>query len=221
MFVDILKRVEFLESMEIGLKRELSVESRKSARLTEALKALRDRLMVPIHPYGDKRQPVVLEHEFLSDAYGEDLPKDMLKILDEALGVTKSTGPTLKETDVTTSQQAKAEQIQERYGVTFTYRRDMEDDMKTSSLSEGEVVALVEAAEAPLRTIMAELQSADSSTTIGEFQAHLTRIAETARNFFEPPRVFTDAERHRKLVTEGLPQGLQATRYNPDWTVKA
>lgn len=34
------------------------------------------------------------------------------------------------------------------------------------------------------------------------------------------PRRFSDEERHRKLVTEGIPQGLQAQRYNPDWTLK-
>lgn len=35
-----------------------------------------------------------------------------------------------------------------------------------------------------------------------------------------PARKLTDEERHRKLVLEGIPQGLQAERYNPDWTLK-
>jgi len=83
--------------------------------------------------------------------------------------------------------------------------------------------AKLEAVEDVLKKIFSELQSADSSTTIGEFRMHLERIAVMVRpalGYDRPPREFTDEERHRKLVTEGLPQGLQARRYNPDWTVK-
>lgn len=52
---------------------------------TQALAKIRDRLNRPIHPYGDEKFPKIPEIDFLRDAYGEDLPNDIMSIIDSVL----------------------------------------------------------------------------------------------------------------------------------------
>lgn len=63
--------------------------------LEAVIEQARLRLHAPIHPYGDRRFTQVPEHEFLADAYGEELPRDLLSILEAA-----ATGAALREHDV-------------------------------------------------------------------------------------------------------------------------
>ena len=68
------------EMLEVAKEECVRLE-RENARLAATIDAVKARLQVPMHPYGDKRIPKIPEVQFARDAYGPDLFDDLDAIL--------------------------------------------------------------------------------------------------------------------------------------------